>query len=142
MNVCILFGRESYEVGRDCSGLGAVKQARTLRLLAHALLDHGGEGEWQKALNAVSLANSEHSHPAGFLLKTNILLKHDGGNERLAQCKSTLISGEISYVAQVSVENCLVLFLSCPYSISPFQVLTLLCSILTSLLKWGYPQYD
>ncbi len=83
-----LFHRESYELGRDCPSLGAVKQARTLRLLANTFLDLGGEGQWQKALNAVSLANSEHSHPAGFLLKTSILLQHDSGNERLAQCET------------------------------------------------------
>lgn len=29
------------------------------------------------------LANSEHSHPAGLLLKTSILLQHDGSSERL-----------------------------------------------------------
>ena len=80
--------RVSYEVGRDCPHLGAVKQARTLRLLANAFLDLDGDGLWQKALNAVSLANSEHSHPAGFLLKTSILLQHDSGNERLTQCKA------------------------------------------------------
>ncbi len=74
-------------MGRDRSSVGSVKQARTLRLLANAFLDQGGEGQWQKALNAVSLANSEHSHPAGFLLKTSILLKHDKSNERLAQCE-------------------------------------------------------
>ena len=82
-----LFHRESYELGRDCPGVGALKQARTLRLLANTFLDLGGEGQWQKALNAVSLANSEHSHPAGFLLKTSILLQHDSGNERLVQCE-------------------------------------------------------
>ena len=31
----------------------------------------------------IGLANSEHSHPAGLLLKTNILLQHDGNSERL-----------------------------------------------------------
>lgn len=77
--------RESYEIGRGCPNLGAIKQARTLRLLANAFLEWDGPGQWQKGLNAVSLANSEHSHPAGFLLKTSILLQHDSANERLSQ---------------------------------------------------------
>ncbi|CAI8021544.1 Testis-expressed protein 11, partial [Geodia barretti] len=73
--------KESYEIGRGCPTVGAVKQARTLRLMANAYLEWDGQTYWQKALNAVGLANSEHSHPAGLLLKTNILLQH---NERRA----------------------------------------------------------
>jgi len=34
-------------------------------------------------LLCAGLANSEHSHPAGHLLKTSILLQHDSDNERL-----------------------------------------------------------
>ena len=45
--------RESYDIGRTPSGVGAIKQARTLRLLANAYLEWDGEAHWQKALNAV-----------------------------------------------------------------------------------------
>ena len=45
--------RESYEIGQIPSGVGAVKQARTLRLLANAYLEWDGVTYWQKALNAV-----------------------------------------------------------------------------------------
>ena len=66
-------------------------QSRTLRLMASAFLDWDGDSYWQKALNAVGLANSEHSHVAGHLLKMNILLLHDssGQSDRL---KVTLYS--------------------------------------------------
>lgn len=50
--------RESYEIGRIPSGVGAVKQARTLRLLANAYLEWDGVTYWQKALNAVGPSSS------------------------------------------------------------------------------------
>lgn len=87
--------RESYELGRGCPNLGAVKQARTLRLLANAFLELDGTSQWQKALNAVSLANSEHSHPAGFLLKTSILVQYDSSNERLSQGEVGKVGGRM-----------------------------------------------
>lgn len=45
--------RESYEIGRGCANVGAVKQARTLRLLANAFLEWDRKTYWQKALNAI-----------------------------------------------------------------------------------------
>ena len=66
-------------------------QARTLRLLANAYLQWGGSLYWQKALNAISLANSEHNHPAGLVLKTNILLQYDNGDERLITGRSLFV---------------------------------------------------
>jgi len=50
---CLCVCRESYDIGRTPSGVGAIKQARTLRLLANAYLELDGESHWQKALNAV-----------------------------------------------------------------------------------------
>ncbi len=133
-----LFHRESYELGRDCPSLGAVKQARTLRLLANTFLDLGGEGQWQKALNAVSLANSEHSHPAGFLLKTSILLQHDSGNERLAQCEYYYCrTFSQSLHSVICVEGIFRTILAKVFLI-PFQVLSPLSNILISVLTWGY----
>ena len=66
-----------------CSAHVCGLQARTLRLLANAYLQWDGSLYWQKALNAISLANSEHNHPAGLVLKTNILLQYDNEDERL-----------------------------------------------------------
>ena len=45
--------RESYEIGRGCANVGAIKQARTLRLLANAFLEWDSNAHWQKALNAI-----------------------------------------------------------------------------------------
>ena len=60
--------RESYEIGRIPSGVGAVKQARTLRLLANAYLEWDGVTYWQKALNAVGPSLSVESPTAVLLL--------------------------------------------------------------------------
>ena len=48
-----LFYRESYEIGRGCANVGAIKQGRTLRLLANAFLEWDKDAYWQKALNAI-----------------------------------------------------------------------------------------
>lgn len=45
--------RESYEIGRGCANVGAIKQGRTLRLLANAFLEWDKDAYWQKALNAI-----------------------------------------------------------------------------------------
>ena len=60
--------RESYEIGRIPSGVGAVKQARTLRLLANAYLEWDGVTYWQKALNAVGPSLPVESPTAVILL--------------------------------------------------------------------------
>lgn len=49
----IFLYRESYEIGRGCADVGAVKQGRTLRLLANTFLEWDEDTHWQKALNAV-----------------------------------------------------------------------------------------
>lgn len=82
--------------------MDAVRQARTLRLLANSFLEWDGSTHWQKALSAVGnstiitffmlhyylpvlcsegLANSEHSHALGLLLKVSILLQYDPNND-------------------------------------------------------------
>ena len=50
---CLCTPRESYEIGRGCANVGAVKQGRTLRLLANSFLELDRDTHWQKALNAV-----------------------------------------------------------------------------------------
>ncbi|XP_078618662.1 testis-expressed protein 11-like [Branchiostoma floridae x Branchiostoma japonicum] len=71
--------RESFELGKGNGqpATSSKNQARTLRLLASAYLEWDSKQHWQKALNAVGLANSEHSHPAGLHLKVHILLVSD-----------------------------------------------------------------
>ncbi|KAL5009458.1 hypothetical protein ScPMuIL_011763 [Solemya velum] len=64
--------RESFEVGKET--IGPKNQARTLRLLANVYLEWGQMDFLQKALNAVSLANTDYPHPAGLYLKLRIVL--------------------------------------------------------------------
>ncbi|XP_065900506.1 testis-expressed protein 11-like [Dysidea avara] len=85
--------RESYELGKsDLSFVVAKKQARTLRLLANAYLEWDVTAYWQKALNAVGLANSEHAHPSGLYLKCSILLRHDPHDVRLPSVMEETLS--------------------------------------------------
>ena len=94
--------RQSYEIGRGNPSVDSVRQARTLRLLANTFLEWDGSSNWQKALSAVGkryevdqycsltvevlgLANSEHSHASGLLLKTSILLQYDPSSEGISQ---------------------------------------------------------
>ena len=54
------FYRESYEIGRGCANVGAIKQGRTLRLLANAFLEWDKDAYWQKALNAIGQSVENH----------------------------------------------------------------------------------
>ncbi|XP_077862518.1 testis-expressed protein 11-like [Saccoglossus kowalevskii] len=75
--------RESFELGKGVQSVGPKNQAKTLRVLANCYLELDGKQHWQKALNAVGLANAEHSHPAGLHLKVKILLLGDSPDTRL-----------------------------------------------------------
>ena len=96
--------RESYEIGRSSASVDLVRQARTLRLLAKTFLEWDGTANWQKALSAVGkfvvqlkqlfrpslasgLANSDHSHASGLLLKLSILLQYDPSCDTIPQGK-------------------------------------------------------
>ncbi|KAK3585545.1 hypothetical protein CHS0354_022956 [Potamilus streckersoni] len=70
----IVWLRESYEIGKNKQAVGHKNQSRTLRLLANAYLEVNPEQNLQQALNAVSLANTEHVHPAGLYLRLKVLL--------------------------------------------------------------------
>ncbi|XP_033740842.1 testis-expressed protein 11-like isoform X2 [Pecten maximus] len=77
--------RESFELGKGRQTIGSRNQARTLRLLANAYLEWNAKEHCQKALNAVTLANTEHPHPAGFYLNLRVLLfigEEDGAIEK------------------------------------------------------------
>ncbi|XP_071498472.1 testis-expressed protein 11-like [Diadema antillarum] len=77
--------RQSYELGKDCHDIDSKMQAKTLRLLASAYLDWDAVQYSQKALNAVSLANAEHSHPFGLHLKIKIILLSETIDSKLLQ---------------------------------------------------------
>ncbi|ESO99151.1 hypothetical protein LOTGIDRAFT_238840 [Lottia gigantea] len=66
--------KESYELGKGRLGIDPKNQARTLRLLANAYLEWDSKIYCDKAMNAVTLANTEYLHAAGLYLKLRILL--------------------------------------------------------------------
>ncbi|XP_068696858.1 testis-expressed protein 11-like [Montipora foliosa] len=71
--------RESYDLRKERDPFGTKKeQATTLRLMANAYLDWDSKQNWQMALNATDLANSECSHPAGLYLKAKLLAMGNG----------------------------------------------------------------
>ncbi|XP_022089919.1 testis-expressed protein 11-like isoform X2 [Acanthaster planci] len=84
--------RESLELGKGEHPIESEFQARTLRLLASTYLDWDPEQYGQKALNAVGLANAEHSHPSGLHLKIKILLCVNGSDNRIRGAVDDLIS--------------------------------------------------
>ncbi|KAK7493018.1 hypothetical protein BaRGS_00015748 [Batillaria attramentaria] len=73
-DICTVWLRESYDLGKTRSTLSPKTQAKTLRLLANAYLDWNDHGCVEKALNAVTLANTEYLNPAGLYLKLRIML--------------------------------------------------------------------
>ncbi|KAK2550258.1 Testis-expressed protein 11 [Acropora cervicornis] len=82
--LCYNFGVDTYyreEYEKSIHWLRYVTHiilATTLRLLANAYLDWDTQRNWQMALNATDLANSEYSHPAGLYLKAKLLLIGNG----------------------------------------------------------------
>ncbi|CAH3126277.1 unnamed protein product [Porites lobata] len=86
---CIGWLRQSYDLRKESNPFGAKKeQATTLRLLANAYLDWDYKNNWQMALNATDLANSEYSHPAGLYLKAKLLIMGNGETIPLSRLKS------------------------------------------------------
>ncbi|XP_041463389.1 testis-expressed protein 11-like isoform X2 [Lytechinus variegatus] len=77
--------RTSFELGKECHDFDNKLQAKSLRLLAAAYLDWDAVEYCQKALNAVSLANAEHTHPFGLHLKVKILLLGDSADHKILQ---------------------------------------------------------
>ncbi|XP_046583412.1 testis-expressed protein 11-like [Haliotis rubra] len=73
-NEAIHWLRESFDLSKERKGVMPRNQARTLRLLANAYIESNPSEHFEKALNAVSLANTEHCHPAGLYLKLRVLL--------------------------------------------------------------------
>ncbi|XP_061454183.1 testis-expressed protein 11 [Rhineura floridana] len=68
---------QSYEVGKMDKkySTGQEMQAKVLRLLATVYLEWDYKQYQDKALRAITMANEENLHPAGYFLKIKILLK-------------------------------------------------------------------
>ncbi|XP_053398164.1 testis-expressed protein 11-like [Mercenaria mercenaria] len=89
--------RESYELGKGQKSIGPKNQARTLRLLSNVYLEHQPEENLQNALNAISLANTEHCHPAGVFLKLKILLLQNAADNIVKRaCEELLTIQELT----------------------------------------------
>ncbi|XP_071819794.1 testis-expressed protein 11-like [Apostichopus japonicus] len=80
---CVDWFRESYELGKSNHEVEGSVLAKILRLLASAYLEWDPEQYAQKAINAVGLANAEHSHPAGLHLKVKINLLSKAAGSKL-----------------------------------------------------------
>ncbi|XP_064134515.1 LOW QUALITY PROTEIN: testis-expressed protein 11 [Loxodonta africana] len=75
---------QSYDIGRMVKNTaGPEMLAKVLRLLATAYLDWGDREYYDKALNAINLANKEHLNPHGLFLMMKILLKGETADEEL-----------------------------------------------------------
>ncbi|XP_030128869.2 testis-expressed protein 11 isoform X2 [Taeniopygia guttata] len=74
---------QSYDIGKmDMKySVGKEMQAKVLRLLATTYFEWDCSLYLDKALKAISLANQENLHPAGFFLKVKILLKSGASDE-------------------------------------------------------------
>ncbi|XP_023782688.1 testis-expressed protein 11 isoform X3 [Cyanistes caeruleus] len=74
---------QSYDIGKmDMRySVGKEMQAKVLRLLATTYFEWDCSLYLDKALKAISLANQENLHPAGFFLKVKILLKSGASDE-------------------------------------------------------------
>ncbi|XP_032052327.1 testis-expressed protein 11 [Aythya fuligula] len=76
---------QSYDIGKmDMKySVGKEMRAKVLRLLATAYFEWDCKQYLDKALKAISLANEENLHPAGFFLKVKILLKSGASDEEI-----------------------------------------------------------
>ncbi|KAJ8027612.1 Testis-expressed protein 11 [Holothuria leucospilota] len=80
---CVDWLRESYELGKSNKPLEGSILAKILRLLAKAYMEWDPNQYAQKAINAVGLANAEHSHPSGLHLKVKIILQSVASDAKL-----------------------------------------------------------
>ncbi|XP_076076380.1 testis-expressed protein 11-like [Mytilus galloprovincialis] len=87
---CTTWLRESFELGKGRSLIGPKNQARTLRLLACAYLDLG-PAYFQKAQNAITLANAEYPHPAGLYINLKILLQNGDTDEMVNRAVDEIV---------------------------------------------------
>ncbi|XP_064015770.1 testis-expressed protein 11 isoform X12 [Pogoniulus pusillus] len=89
---------QSYDIGKmDVKySVGKEMQAKVLRLLATAYFEWDCSLHLDKALKAISLANQEDLHPAGFFLKVKILLKGGASDEDISSAVAEFLNHEMS----------------------------------------------
>ncbi|XP_050758007.1 testis-expressed protein 11 [Gymnogyps californianus] len=89
---------QSYDIGKmDVNySVGKEMQAKVLRLLATAYFEWDCNLYLDKALKAISLANQENLHPAGFFLKVKILLKSGASDEDINSAVAEFLHHEMS----------------------------------------------
>ncbi|XP_059588923.1 testis-expressed protein 11 isoform X3 [Alligator mississippiensis] len=89
---------QSYAIGKMDKrySTGQEMQAKVLRLLATVYLEWDCKVYQDKALQAISLANKENLHPAGFFLKIQILLKSGAADEDLSSAIAEIMHHEVS----------------------------------------------
>ncbi|XP_032111656.1 testis-expressed protein 11 [Sapajus apella] len=77
---------QSYDIGKmDKDSTDPETLAKVLRLLATNYLDWDDTKYYDKALNAINLANKEHLNSTGLFLKMKILLRGETSNEELLE---------------------------------------------------------
>ncbi|NXK74124.1 TEX11 protein, partial [Amazona guildingii] len=88
---------QSYDIGKmDMKySLGKEMRAKVLRLLATAYFEWDCNLYLDRALKAVSLANQEDLHPAGFFLKVKILLKSGASDEDINSAVAEFLRHEM-----------------------------------------------
>ncbi|XP_075018207.1 testis-expressed protein 11 [Calonectris borealis] len=89
---------QSYDIGKmDMKySVGKEMQAKVLRLLATAYFEWDCNLYLDKALKAISLANQENLHPAGFFLKVKILLRSGASDEDINSAVAEFLHREMS----------------------------------------------
>ncbi|XP_060039274.1 testis-expressed protein 11 [Erinaceus europaeus] len=77
---------QSYDIGKmDRNSSGPEMLAKVLRLLSTIYLEGDDREYYEKALNAINLANKESVSPGGLFIKMKILLKIKTTNEELSK---------------------------------------------------------
>ncbi|XP_054695881.1 testis-expressed protein 11 isoform X2 [Grus americana] len=89
---------QSYDIGKMDKkySVGKEMQAKVLRLLATAYFEWDCNLYLDKALKAISLANQENLHPAGFYLKVKILLRSGASDEDINSAVAEFLHHEMS----------------------------------------------
>ncbi|KAM5290348.1 testis-expressed protein 11 [Glossophaga mutica] len=88
---------QSYDIGRmDKVSIDPEMMAKILRLLAIVYFDWEGGDNYDKALNAINLANKEHLNSAGIYLKIKILMKSQIANEELMEAVKSILDLDMS----------------------------------------------
>ncbi|XP_047931695.2 testis-expressed protein 11 isoform X4 [Anser cygnoides] len=89
---------QSYDIGKmDMKySVGKEMRAKVLRLLATAYFEWDCKQYLDKALKAISLANEENLHPAGFFLKVKILVRSGASDEEINSAVAEFMHHELS----------------------------------------------